>query len=82
MTTDDFNSPEPVVDPRTMSARELLIRMDGRITTMWQLNSGVMIKQGDQESRLRLVEKKVWLVFGAAPILGLVGSQIPGLIPG
>jgi hypothetical protein len=71
---------DPVVDPRTMTDRELLIRMDGRlgtaIATLSQSNSGVVSTQLDHETRLRAVEKKLWLLAGAAAVVGSVGGNL------
>lgn len=71
---------ESVMDSRSMTDRELLIRMDGRlgtaIATLSQSNSGLSAGQRDHETRIRGLEKKVWLVAGAAAVLGGLGGRL------
>lgn len=71
---------EPVVDPRTMTDRELLIRMDGRlgmaIATLSQSHSGIAATQSDHETRLRSLEKRMWILSGAAAFIGGVGGNL------
>lgn len=75
---------EPVVDPSTMTDRELLIRMDGRlgtaIATLTQSNSGVRTTQADHEVRIRALEKKAWLLAGAAAVAGTIGGNVSRLL--
>jgi hypothetical protein len=75
---------EPVVDPRSMTDRELLIRMDGRlgtaIATLTQSNSGVINTQADHEGRLRAIEKKLWLLAGGASVAGTLGGSLLQLL--
>ena len=80
MSADSPMFDEPVVDPRSMKDRELLIRMDGRlgtaIATLSQSNSGLVATQHDHETRLRSVEKKLWLLAGAAAVVGGTGGSL------
>lgn len=71
---------EPVVDPNSMTDRELLIRMDGKITTgftvLVQAQTNLVEQGRDHEARLRSLEKARWYMAGAAAVLGVIGSQV------
>lgn len=71
---------EPVVDPSNMTDRQLLIRMDGKLSTGFALlfqSHTIQVELGnDHEKRIRAVEKAVWYMAGIAAVLGVVGSQL------
>jgi len=73
---------ESVVDPSTMTDRELLIRMDGKLSAsigvIVQGHSSLREEVADHEKRLRGVEKKLWYYSGAAVVIGVIAEQIAG----
>lgn len=71
---------ESVVDPNTMTDRELLIRMDGKISTgfstLFQAHSGLVDQGRDHETRIRSLEKARWYLTGIGGVLGILGGRI------
>lgn len=71
---------ESVVDPNTMTDRELLIRMDGKLSTgftsLFQANGSLVAQGQDHETRIRALEKARWVLVGVASVVGILGSRI------
>lgn len=69
-----------VVDPNSMSDRELLIRMDGKISTgfntLFQAHSGLVDQGRDHETRIRSLEKARWYLTGIGAVLGILGGRL------
>lgn len=71
---------EPVVDPKNLTEKELLIRLDGKLTAGLNLlfsgQSGHDQKLVDHEARIRALERARWVLVGIASVISIVASSI------